>query len=43
VSLKDRKSSVVLLEGLSVVRVAEVIRRGRLWGYGHLQRKDARD
>jgi len=24
-----------------VVGVAEVVRRGRLWWYGHLQRKDA--
>jgi len=43
VSLKDRKSSVVLLERLSAEEVSEVVRRGRLWWYRHLHRKDAND
>jgi len=43
VSLSTRKSSVVLLERLSVFGVAEVVRRGRLWWYGHLQHKDESD
>jgi len=37
------KSSVVLLERLSVEEVSEVVRHGRLRWYGHLQRKDASD
>jgi len=43
VSLKDRKSSVVLLERFSVVGVAEVVWRGGLRWFGHLQCKDASD
>jgi len=43
VSLKDRKSSVMLLERLSAKEVPEVVRCGRLRWYGHLQRKDASD
>jgi len=37
------KSSVVLLDRLSGEEVSEVVRRGRLRWYGHLQRKDACD
>jgi len=34
VSLRNRKSSVVFLERLSVVRVAEVVRRADVGGMG---------
>jgi len=43
VLLRDRKSSVVLLERLSVVGVTEVDRRGRLRWYGHLHDDDDDD
>ena len=43
VSLKDRKSSVDLHSFLGVLSVAEVVRRGRLRWYGHLDRKSGDD
>jgi hypothetical protein len=39
VSLKDRRSSRELLDRLGIVGVAEVVRRGRLRWYGHVERK----
>jgi hypothetical protein len=42
-SLKDRKSSDDLNRRLGVERVADVVRRGRLRWFGHLERKDNND
>ena len=43
VSLKDRKCSVDLYSLLGVQGVAEVVRRGRLRWFGHLERKSVED
>jgi hypothetical protein len=43
VSLKNRVSSEDLNRRLGVDRVAEVVRRGRLGWFGHLERKDRND
>jgi hypothetical protein len=43
VSLKDRIPSVELLERLHIVDVAEVVRRGRLRWFGHVERKKVDD
>ena len=43
VSLKDRKRSVDLYSLLGVESVAEVVRRGRLRWFGHLDRKSGDD
>ena len=43
VSLKDRKHSVDLYSLLRVQRVAEVVRRGRLRWFGHVERKSGDD
>ena len=43
VSLKDRVPSVELLERLHIVDVAEVVRRGRLRWFGHVERKGVED
>ena len=43
VSLKDRKPSVDLYSLLGVQSVAEVVRRGRLRWFGHVERKSADD
>ena len=43
VSLKNRKFSDELYGHLDIERVAEVVRRGRLRWFGHLQRKDKDD
>ena len=40
VSLKDRRSSVDLYKSLGIENVAEVVRRGRLRWFGHVERKD---
>jgi hypothetical protein len=42
VSLRDRRSSVELNERLGT-GVAEVVRRGRLRWFGHLERKNEED
>ena len=43
VSLKDRKRSVDLYSLLGVQSVADVVRRGRLRWFGHLERKSVDD
>ena len=43
VNLKDRISSEELNKRLGVERVADVVRRGRLRWFGHLERKDSHD
>ena len=43
VSLKDRKRSVDLYSLLGVQSVDEVIRRGRLRWFGHVERKSGDD
>ena len=43
VSLKDRKHSVDLYSLLRVQSVAEVVRRGRLRWFGHVERKSGDD
>ena len=43
VSLRDRKSSVELIERFGIEGVAEVVRRGRLRWFGHLERKNEED
>ena len=43
VSLRDRKSSIELNERLGIEGVAEVVRRGRLRWFGHLERKNGED
>ena len=43
VSLKDRKHSVDLYSLLGVESVAEVVRRGRLWWFGHVECKNGDD
>ena len=43
VSLKDRRSSVDLYQSLGIENVAEVVRRGRLRWFGHVERKDKED
>ena len=43
VSLKDRKRSVDLYSLLRVQSVAEVVRRGRLRWFGHVERKSGDD
>jgi hypothetical protein len=43
VSLKDGKSSAELLSRLGIVSVVEVVEKGRLRWYGHVERKDADD
>ena len=40
VSLKNRRSSVDLYKSLGIENVAEVVRRGRLRWFGHVERKD---
>ena len=43
VSLKDRKYSVDLYSILGIQSVADVVRRGRLRWFGHLERKSVDD
>ena len=43
VSLKDRKRSVDLYSLLGVQSMAEVVRRGRLRWFGHVERKSGDD
>ena len=43
VSLKDRKHSVDLYSLLGVQSVADVVRRGRLRWFGHLERRRVDD
>ena len=43
VSLKDGKSSAELLSRLGIVSVVEIVEKGRLRWYGHVERKDAED
>ena len=43
VTLKDRKSSQELLGRLGVEDVVEVVRRGRLLWFGHVERKSQDD
>ena len=43
VSLKDRKRSEDLCNLLGINRVADVVRRGRLRWFGHLERKSVDD
>ena len=43
VSLKDRKRSVDLYSLSRVQSVAEVVRRGRLMWFGHVERKNGDD
>ena len=43
VTLKDRKSSDELLGRLGVEDVVEVVRRGRLLWFGHIERKSRDD
>ena len=43
VTLKDRRSNLELLQRLGIVGIAEVLRRGRLRWFGHVERKDAGD
>ena len=43
VSLKDRKRNVELYSLLGVQRVADVVRRGRLRWFGHLERRSVDD
>ena len=43
VSLKDRKRSVDLYSPLGVQSVDEVVRRGRLRWFGHVERKSGDD
>ena len=40
VSLKDRRSSVHLQQSLVIENVADVVRRGRLRWFEHVDRKD---
>jgi hypothetical protein len=43
VTLKDRKSSDELLGRLGIEDVVEVVRRGRLLWFGHVERKSRDD
>ena len=43
VSLKDRKCSVYLFSLLGIQSVTEVVRRGRLRWFGHVERKSGDD
>src|SRR5258706_301013 len=43
VTLRDRKRSEELLSRLGIERISEVVRRGRLRWYGHVERKDPID
>ena len=43
VSLKDRKRSVDLYSLLGVQSVVDVVRHGRLWWFGHLERRSVDD
>ena len=43
VRLKYRVSSEELNKRLGIVRIAEIVRRGRLGWFGHLERKDSED
>ena len=43
VTLKERKHSEELLARLGIEGVAEIVRRGRLRWYGHVERLNARD
>jgi len=43
VSLREEKSSDELLGRLGIVIVADVVRKGRLRWYGHVERKDVED
>ena len=43
VTLKDRRPSVELRRGLGIVGVEEVVRRGSLRWFGHVERKEADD
>ena len=43
VSLKDRKRSEDLYNLLGINRIADVVRRGRLRWFGHLERKSVDD
>ena len=42
-SLKDRKRSEVMYSLLGVQSMAEVVRRGRLRWFGHVERKNRDD
>src|SRR5258706_206111 len=43
VTLRDRKRSEELLSRLDIEGISEVVRRGRLRWYGHVERKDPTD
>ena len=43
VTLKDKRSSEELRNGLGIVGVDRVVRRGRLRWFGHVERKEADD
>ena len=43
VTLKDRRSNLELLQRLGIDGIAEVVRRGRLRWFGHVERRDAGD
>jgi hypothetical protein len=43
VSLKDRFKSEILLKHLGIESVTDVMRRGRLRWYGHVERKNDED
>jgi len=43
VSLWEEKSSDELLGRLGIVSVADVVRKGRIRWYGHVERKDVED
>ena len=43
VTLRDRIASAELYSRLGLEEVGVVLRRGRLWWFGHLERKNASD
>jgi len=43
VSLREEKFSDELLSCLGIVSAADVVRKGRLCWYGHMERKDVED
>ena len=43
VTLKDRKSNLELLQRLGIEGVGDVVRRGRLRWFGHVERKSKED
>jgi len=43
VSLREERSSDQWLGRLGIVSVADIVRKGRLRAYGHVERKDVED